>query len=197
MTQPMGEDHTNPSAFLAESILTTKLAIDDPQRAPLVLEMFTRYAPGRKSDRTIAAWPNATGARTARDHPFDKDAVREMLRNTAYAGYVSGLSNKSRSARGLHQPIVSEELCDRVQEVRDWRTRVVRPAPPSDECHSASRSTGAKRPDRRRTATRRLPAVLPSGPTKSRTPPGRGAVPKAGATGVEAAFVASEIEIRL
>ncbi len=173
VTQPMGEDHTDPSAFLAESIhemfdeyysvslsfwtrsglkekarqghlvgtlpwgytrdLTSKLAVHDPERAPLVLEMFTRYATGRESDRTIAAWLNATGARTARDHPFGKDTVREMLCNTAYAGYVSGLRDKSRSIRGLHEPIVSEELFDRVQEVRGWRTRVVKPGPPSDE----------------------------------------------------------------
>ncbi|MGO9320535.1 MAG: recombinase family protein [Solirubrobacteraceae bacterium] len=173
VTQPMGEDHTDPSAFLAESIhemfdeyysvslsfwtrsglkekarqghlvgtlpwgytrdLTTKLAVPDPDRAPLVLEMFTRYATGRESDRTIAAWLNATGARTARDRPFGKDTVREMLCNTAYAGYVSGLRDKSRSIRGLHEPIVFEELFDRVQEVRGWRTRVVKPGPPSDE----------------------------------------------------------------
>ncbi len=95
--------------------------------------MFTRYATGRESDRTIAAWLNATGARTARDRPFGKDTVREMLCNTAYAGYVSGLRDKSRSIRGLHEPIVFEELFDRVQEVRGWRTRVVKPGPPSDE----------------------------------------------------------------
>jgi DNA invertase Pin-like site-specific DNA recombinase len=390
VTQPMGEDHTDPSAFLAESIHemfdeyysvslsfwtrsglkekarqgylvgtlpwgytrdpATKLAVHDPERAPLVLGMFTRYATGRESDRTIAAWLNATGARTARDHPFGKDTIREMLCNTAYAGYVSGLRDKSRSIRGLHEPIVSEELFDRVQEVRGWRTRVVKPGPPSDEyllrkllycercgarmhgtrgsktavrrymCstrrygHScgerivkaeqlegqlvdwirdfrphgelldlllqtvqtvntasaeptgerrselldqlqrlqdlyvlgdltkpqyvmrrqaleeevqrlgpptepamrpsprahrglppllgagdrASRAPqapalavrpdmGTERPDRRRTASRRLPAVLPSGPTKSRTRPGRGVVPKAGATGLEPA----------
>jgi hypothetical protein len=33
----------------------------------------------------------------------------------------------------LHEAIVSEELFDRVQEVRTWRARVVKPGPPSDE----------------------------------------------------------------
>src|ERR1700691_5808448 len=46
---------------------------------------------------------------------------------------------------------------------------------------------GSGRPDRRRAATRRLPALLPSRPTKSRTPPRRRVVPKAGATGLEPA----------
>jgi DNA invertase Pin-like site-specific DNA recombinase len=173
VTQPMGEDHTDPSAFLAESIHEmfdeyysvslsfwtrsglkekarqghlvgslpwgyvrdpdTKLAIPHPERAPMVLAMFERYATGQESDRTLAAWLNAKGARTARGRLFSKDTVREMLCNAAYAGYVSGLRDKSRSIRGLHEPIVSDELFDRVQEVRSWRTRVVKPSRPSEE----------------------------------------------------------------
>ncbi len=173
VTQPMGEDHTDPSAFLAESIHEmfdeyysvslsfwtrsglkekarqghligslpwgyvrdpdTKLAIPHPERAPLVLAMFERYATGQESDRTLAAWLNAKGARTARGRLFSKDTVREMLCNAAYAGYVSGLRDKSRAIKGLHEPIVSDELFDRVQEVRSWRTRVVKPGRPSEE----------------------------------------------------------------
>jgi DNA invertase Pin-like site-specific DNA recombinase len=173
VTQPMGEDHTDPSAFLAESIHemfdeyysvslsfwtrsglkekarqghlvgslpwgyvrdpATKLATTHPERAPLVLQLFERYATGQESDRTVAAWLNAKGTRTARGRLFSKDAVREMLCSAAYAGYVSGLRDKSRSIRGLHEAIVSDELFDRVQEVRSWRTRVVKPGRPSEE----------------------------------------------------------------
>jgi DNA invertase Pin-like site-specific DNA recombinase len=172
VTQPMGEDPTDPSAFLAESIhemfdeyysvslsfwtrsglkkarqghlvgslpwgyirdLTTKLAVPDPERAPLVLALFERYATGQESDRTLAAWLNAKGARTARNRPFCKDTVREMLCNAAYAGYVSGLRDKSRAIRGLHEAIVPDDLFDRVQEVRSWRTKVVKPGRPSEE----------------------------------------------------------------
>jgi DNA invertase Pin-like site-specific DNA recombinase len=173
VTQPMGEDHTDPSAFLAESIHemfdeyysvslsfwtrsglkekarqghlvgslpwgyvrdpATKLATPHPERAPLVLAMFERYSTGQESDRTLAAWLNTKGARTARGRLFSKDTVREMLCNAAYAGYVSGLRDKSRAIKGLHEPIVSDELFDRVQEVRSWRTRVVKPGRPSEE----------------------------------------------------------------
>jgi Recombinase zinc beta ribbon domain len=51
----------------------------------------------------------------------------------AYAGYVSGLRDKSRAIKGLHEAIVTNELFERVQEVQGWRTRVVKPDPPSDE----------------------------------------------------------------
>jgi site-specific DNA recombinase len=169
----MGEDHTDPSAFLAESIHemfdeyysvslsfwtrsglrekarqghlvgslpwgyvrdpVTKVATPDPERAPLVLAMFERYATGQESDRTLAAWLNAKGARSARDRLFGKDTVREMPSNLAYAGYVSGLRDKNRSIRGLHEAIVPDELFDRVQEVRPWRARVVKAGRPSEE----------------------------------------------------------------
>src|SRR6266545_7741795 len=173
VTQPMGEDHSDPSAFLAESIhemfdeyysvslsfwtrtgLREKarqghlvgslpwgyvrdrdsgLAVPDPERAELVREMFERYASGHESDRSLAEWLNARGARTAKDRAFGKDTVREMLVNAAYCGYVCGLRSKDRSVRGLHDPLVEEELFDRVQEIRAWRTRVLKPGKPSED----------------------------------------------------------------
>jgi site-specific DNA recombinase len=172
VTQPMGEDHTDPSSFLAESIHemfdeyysvslsfwtrsglhekarqghlvgslpwgltrdpTTKIAVPCPERAPLVREMFERYVTGQESDRSLAAWLNAKGARTARNRQFGKDTVREMLCNAAYAGYVTGLRSKDRSIRGLHETIVPEELFDRVQAIRAHRAMVKQPSPPSD-----------------------------------------------------------------
>jgi site-specific DNA recombinase len=173
VTQPMGEDPSDPSSFLAESIHEmfdeyysvslsfwiraamrekarqghllgrlpwgymrspdSRLAVHDPERAPLVRESFERYATGEESDRTIAAWLNAKGARTTYGRAFSKDTVREMLVNAAYCGYVNGLRSKDRSIRGLHEPIVSEELFDRVQEVRSWRLRVLKPGRPSED----------------------------------------------------------------
>lgn len=139
VTQPMGEDHTDPSAFLAESIHemfdeyysvslsfwtrsglkekarqghlvgtlpwgytrdpVTKLAVPDPERAPLVFEMFTRYATGRESDRTIAAWLNAKGARTTRDRPFGKDTVREMLCTPPMPGMSPGCATRAARSK--------------------------------------------------------------------------------------------------
>ncbi|HEY1688507.1 MAG TPA: recombinase family protein, partial [Solirubrobacteraceae bacterium] len=173
VTQPMGGDHTDPSAFLAESIhemfdeyysvslsfwtksglrekarqghlignlpwgyvrdQESKIAVPDPERAPLVKEMFERYATGEESDRGIASWLNARGARSVKGGPFGKDTVRDMLVNAAYAGYVAGLRDKSKEIKGLHEAIVPEELYDRVQEVRSWRARVLHPGRPSEE----------------------------------------------------------------
>jgi site-specific DNA recombinase len=173
VTQPMGEDPSDPSAFLAESIHEmfdeyysvslsfwtrsglrekarqghlvgtlpwgyqrdhqTGEVIPDPDRAPLVTEMFERYATGQESDRTIAAWLNAKGARRARGRSFGKDTVRDMLCNAAYAGYVTGLRSTDRSIPGHHQALITDELFDRVREVRSWRARVTKPGRPSPD----------------------------------------------------------------
>jgi hypothetical protein len=113
--------------------------------------MFARYATGRESDRSIAEWLNAKGARSARGRTFGKDTVREMLCNAAYAGYVSGLRDKSRAIKGLHEAIVTDELFDRVQEVRSWRTRVLKPGPPSDKHLLAALLRALRRTDARHT----------------------------------------------
>jgi DNA invertase Pin-like site-specific DNA recombinase len=173
VTQPIGDDPSDPSFFLAESIhemfdeyysvslsfwtrtgLREKarqghlvgslpwgyvrdrdsgVAVPDTDRAELVRELFERYTTGHESDRSLAEWLNARGARTAKARAFGKDTVREMLVNAAYCGYVCGLRSKDRSVRGLHEPLVSEELFDRVQEIRAWRTRVLKPGKPSEE----------------------------------------------------------------
>lgn len=111
----------------------TKLAVHDPERAPLVRELFERYTTGQESDRTLAAWLNAKGVRSNRDRQFGKDTVREMLCNAAYAGYVTGGRSRDRSIPGLHEAIITDELFDQVQEIRSWRTRVVKPGRPSEE----------------------------------------------------------------
>jgi hypothetical protein len=59
--------------------------------------------------------------------------VRGILCNAAYCGYVSGKRDVSRTIKGLHEPIVSEELFVRVQEVRTWRARVLKAGPASED----------------------------------------------------------------
>lgn len=111
----------------------TGMAVLDAEKAHLVLELFRRYAVGDESDRSLAIWLNAQGARTSRGRAFSSDTVREMLCNAAYAGYVTARRSKDRSIRGLHDPLVPEELFNRVQEIRAYRACVSQPGRPSDE----------------------------------------------------------------
>jgi DNA invertase Pin-like site-specific DNA recombinase len=170
VTQPLGDDPTTPTGFLAEGInelfdeyhsvvqsfwtsaglrekkqqgelvgsIPWGLEKDgageishDPQRAPLVREMFERYATGTWSDRELATWLNSKGAKTTKGRSFSKDTVREMMVNAAYAGYVTGRREKSREITGNYEPIVDWALFERVQEIRALRTRTLHPGRPS------------------------------------------------------------------
>jgi hypothetical protein len=107
------------------------IAIPDPVKAPFVRQLFEMYATGQHTDRTLTAWLDVSGQRTARDRAFGIDTVREMLCNAAYAGYVFGRRDRSKAIKGLHEPIVDEALYDRVQLMRRQRARTLNPGRPS------------------------------------------------------------------
>jgi site-specific DNA recombinase len=170
VTQPLGDDPSEPSAFIVESIhemfdeyhsvtqsfwvsaglhekqrqgflvgslpwgykrgATARQVVLDLKRAPLVRELFQRYATGNYSDRDLAGWLNSTGARTSKGNPFTKDTVREMLSNAAYAGYVTSRRSKETSRSGAHPAIVHLATFERVQEIRLARTKTLKPGRP-------------------------------------------------------------------
>jgi site-specific DNA recombinase len=107
------------------------IAVPD-ERAPVVLELFTMYATGNYSDKALAEWLHVKGHRTTRGARFTADTVRDMLRNTAYCGYVSAQRDQSKAIKGKHEAIVPEELFDRVQAIRRQRTRTATPGRPSE-----------------------------------------------------------------
>jgi site-specific DNA recombinase len=107
------------------------IAVPDPEKAPYVRRLFEMYATGQHTDRTLSAWLNINGQITAKGRAFSVDTVREMLCNAAYAGFVSGRRDTSKSIKGLHEPIVEEALFDRVQLMRRNRARTLHPGRPS------------------------------------------------------------------
>ena len=107
------------------------IATPDPERAPYVRQLFELYATGQHTDRTLAEWLNVNEQRTARGRSFGSDTVREMLCNAAYAGYVSGRRDKTKAIKGLHEPLIEEELFDRVQHMRRQRATTLNPGRPS------------------------------------------------------------------
>ena len=124
---------TVPWGYVSERIDKRKVGVIDPEKGPLVLEMFTRYATGKYSDIQIAEWLNSQGLLTNRNNPFGKDTVRDMLCNPYYAGKIryrgmsvrpKGISYRSTPpnlSQGQQEPIISEELWQRCQDVRTSR----------------------------------------------------------------------------
>lgn len=104
------------------------IATPDPEKAPYVRRLFEMYATGQHTDRTLTAWLNVNEQRTARGRAFGVDTVREMLCN---AGYVSARRDRSKAIKGLHEPIVEEDLFDHVRQMRRQRARNLHPGRPS------------------------------------------------------------------
>ncbi len=129
---------TVPWGYVSQLQGNRMLGVPDPEKAPMVVEMFERYATGAYSDMQIAEWLNAQGFRTNRDHPFGKDTVRDMLCNAYYAGKIryrgmtvrpKGVSFRStppRVSEGKHEAIISEDLWRRSQAVRASRWATVK-----------------------------------------------------------------------
>ncbi|MCX7854740.1 MAG: recombinase family protein [Anaerolineae bacterium] len=100
----------------------------DPETAWAVREAYERYATGNYTDREIARWLNEQGFRTRRGRLWTKDGVREMLQNEFYKGMVK---YKGTLYPGKHRAIVSAELWERVQGVREAHGRAPRAYAPT------------------------------------------------------------------
>jgi hypothetical protein len=112
-----------------------KVGVPDPEKVPVVLEMFERYATGLQSDFQIARWLNDQGFTTIKHRQFGKDAVRDLIRNPYYIGQIcyrgmsvqqKGITYKStppKVSEGQHKPIISQELWEQCQVARE-RLRV-------------------------------------------------------------------------
>jgi hypothetical protein len=56
--------------------------------APIVVEMFERYATEKHPDMQITERINTLGLQINRDHPFGEDTVRDILCNAYYTGQI-------------------------------------------------------------------------------------------------------------
>jgi len=111
---------------------------DSPRTPPQTVEteaaavrlMFETYATGQHSDQAIADLLYAHGYLTRRGKRFTAATVADILRNPFYIGkavYQRRHSKYNEIYEGTHEPLISQELWDRCQEVRAQR-------------HSASRA---------------------------------------------------------
>ena len=84
----------------------------DPETAPIVQEIFTRYADGEPAEK-IAASLNERGLRTRTGKPFVKNSFFQIFKNRRYIGEYS---YKDIVIPGGVPAIVDKDLFDRVQE---------------------------------------------------------------------------------
>lgn len=88
--------------------------IINPETAPLVTEIFSRYASG-ETIREIIKSLNERGIMTTRGNPFRQSSLDTLLCNRIYLGYYKYRGEEVEN--GVPQ-IIDRELFDRVQERR-------------------------------------------------------------------------------
>jgi site-specific DNA recombinase len=94
--------------------------IVDPERAPFIVEAFEAYADGRIGAHALADRMAERGLRSRNGKVVSASRWLEMLHNLFYVGRVF---DGEEERKGLHPPLVSEELFQRVQnvlEIRDY-----------------------------------------------------------------------------
>ena len=84
----------------------------DPETAPIVQEIFSRYADGEPAEK-IAASLNERGLRTRTGKPFVKNSFFQIFRNRRYIGEYR---YKDIVTPGGIPAIVDQDLFDRVQQ---------------------------------------------------------------------------------
>ena len=101
------------------------LAYPDEHDREGALYMFEQYSAGLHSDNDIAKLLNTAGYRPKGRGDralavFSKDTTTDMLQNRFYVGEVQ---YKGVWHEGVHEPIISQDLFDRCQEIRRKRKR--------------------------------------------------------------------------
>jgi site-specific DNA recombinase len=96
----------------------------DSERAPFVRKGFELIATGGYSADDALRTVTALGLTTRKGRPVPRQTWHCIIRNPIYAGWVR---SKDLVVRGVHEPIVSQELFDTVQNVLAGRSRTAQP----------------------------------------------------------------------
>jgi DNA invertase Pin-like site-specific DNA recombinase len=120
----------------------------DPQRAPLITRAFELMDTQVYKKSDVLRIVTKEGLTTRSGKQVASQSFDKILANSIYAGWVSLPSDSDTApVRGLHKPIVAQDLFDRVQHILNGRK-----PPVVARRTNAIRGTGA----RRRVATKSL-----------------------------------------
>jgi site-specific DNA recombinase len=86
----------------------------ETREAPIVSEIFHRYAQRNHGTATLARWLTERGYRTKQGKPFNVPAVLTILRNRVYLGEIYF---RGRYHPAPHEPLVDPELFERAQQI--------------------------------------------------------------------------------
>jgi site-specific DNA recombinase len=100
--------------------------VPDPERAPLIREAFELSATGLYKKAEVLRIVTEKGLRTTHKNKcLSPQTFVELLKKPVYCGWVCPPSLPGLRVKGLHEPIVSEDLFNRVQDLLCGRKQLV------------------------------------------------------------------------
>ncbi len=94
----------------------------DPATAPLVRWAFETYATGKSNLHSLQADLYATGLRNRRGRKVSISGLSCLLNNPFYIGLIR-IKRTGELFQGIHEPLISKQLFDRVQAILNGRTK--------------------------------------------------------------------------
>lgn len=91
----------------------------DPERASLVRDAFAMIAEGNRLEQVLKI-VTGLGLRSRKEKILNKQTMSLMLRNRVYCGWIR---SGGITARGAFEPLISEELFQKCQDVLSGRVR--------------------------------------------------------------------------
>lgn len=105
-----------PLGYMNRAFGGVKDIIIDPDRAPLIQEMFQRVSDNGHSGRTIKKWLDQSGFTTRQKKYVTLSLIYLMLRNPFYYGKFEFPIKSGNWYEGKQPPLISKELFDKAQE---------------------------------------------------------------------------------
>ncbi|MAU61717.1 MAG: resolvase [Parvibaculum sp.] len=100
-----------------------KAKIPDPKTAPFIRHAFELYASGRYTLRALREELHKLGLRNRGGKKISLDWLSRTLNNPFYAGIIK-LKTTDETFRGIHEPLVTKDLYDRVQDILNGRKNI-------------------------------------------------------------------------
>jgi len=116
---------TAPTGYLNSKNTEKRCHVEiDPHRAPIMKKIFEKVAYEKWSGRKIHAWLNDIKFKTRNGKALTLSNIYITLRNTFYYGAFEYPKGTGKWYQGKHEPIITRELFDKVQEnMIDYKAR--------------------------------------------------------------------------
>lgn len=92
----------------------------DPEKAPLIRQMFELYATGRHSLRSLRSEMNRRGLRNLAGQPLSLCGIETIMNNPFYTGLIA-IKRSGQTYKGIHEAVVPASLFKRVQDIKEAR----------------------------------------------------------------------------